>query len=490
MPLKSFLFSKFSEWKVSRELKTHDRAVFHQDKFLSKLIVENKNTLFGKEHSFSEIKNVRDFQSNIPIRTYEEFLPYIDKLKGGEADVLTQCTTIYLLTTSGTTAGSKYIPISKSGLKYQIDAALKVLCFFAVNTNNADFMNYKMIFLQGSPKLDDKYRISSGRLSGVVYHHIPKFFQRNKLPRYEVNIIEDWQTKLDAIVDETLNEDISILGGIPPWCLQYFEKLILKSTKQSLKELYPNLAMYIHGGLDFSNYKEKMQMILGKGVHCLQTFPASEGFFAIQDALNIDDMLLLLNQGVFYEFRKFQKEGYEIVDLANVECNTRYELIITNDSGLYRYAIGDIIEFTSINPFRIKVVGRTSQFISAFGEHVIAYEVEKAMEKAMSNFSLKIDDYIVSPNIDEKCYEWRIEFPEDIVDEKVLLALSAFLDTELANLNTYYDHLLQGKIINTCRIIPIKKGTFKSLRKKNGKEGGQNKVVRLSNEKISNLTIT
>jgi hypothetical protein len=342
-------------------------------------------------------------------------------------------------------------------------------------------MNYKMIFLQGSPELDNKFNIPSGRLSGVVYHHVPKFFQRNKLPSYAINVIPDWQEKLAKIVEETKHEDISILGGIPPWCIQYFEQLLVRSGKNQLKDLFPHLEIYIHGGLDFSNYKEHTERLLGNGVSCLQTFPASEGFFAVQDCLDTDDMLLLLNQGIFYEFKPFNNNiQTEAIAINEVELWNRYELIITNNSGFYRYAIGDLIEFTSLEPYRIRVVGRTSQFISAFGEHVIAYEIEKTMEKAKTHFKLNIEDYFVSPNIADKRYEWRIELPNDTDNEK-LRNIAVFLDAELAILNKYYDHLIQGNIINNCKIIPIEMGTFKRFREDMGKEGGQNKVVRLAN---------
>jgi hypothetical protein len=323
----------------------------------------------------------------------------------------------------------------------------------------------------------------------VVYHHVPKFFQRNKLPSYAINVIPDWQEKLAKIVEETKHEDISILGGIPPWCIQYFEQLLVRSGKNQLKDLFPHLEIYIHGGLDFGNYKEHTERLLGDGVICLQTFPASEGFFAVQDCLDTDDMLLLLDQGIFYEFKPYHDIiQTDAIAINEVELGKRYELIITNNSGFYRYAIGDLIEFTSLEPYRIRVVGRTSQFISAFGEHVIAYEIEKTMEKAKTHFKLNVDDYFVSPNIAEKRYEWRLELPNDTPDEK-LESIAVFIDAELAKLNKYYAHLIHGHIINNCQIIPIEKGTFKRQRAEKGKEGGQNKVVRLGdyNNVVFNL---
>lgn len=480
MSLKAILFLKFSQWKIKKEYETHRNASFYQTKFLHQILAKNQNTLFGKEYYFGQIADYSQYQKRIPIRSYEEFLPYIEKVKLGEKQVLTTSDPAYLLMTSGTTAGSKYIPITKTGIKHQIDAALKVLCFQAVNSGSAEFMDSKMIFLQGSPALDYSLNIPTGRLSGVVYHHVPKFFQRNKLPSYEANIIEDWQTKLDAIVDETYREDISILGGIPPWCLQYFEKLLEKSNSINLKSLFPNLAMYIHGGLDFSNYKDKVSKLLGENVSCLQTFPASEGFFALQDRMESDDMLLLLNQGVFYEFRTFGDNANNVLTINDVSLHKRYELIITNNSGLYRYAMGDLIEFTYLRPYRIKVVGRTSQFISAFGEHVIAYEVEKAMERASASLELKIEDYYVSADVEQKQYIWQVEFANSI-DKARIIEFQNRLDVELAILNKYYHHLIAGKIINSCAIHEVDAGFFSRHREKLGKLGGQNKVVRLGN---------
>ena len=483
MSLKAFLFLKYSQWKKRKEYETHRKANFYQTKFLHRILNTNQDTLFGKEHHFSQIKDYDQFQKKIPIRSYEEFLPYLEKVKLGQKKVLTKSDPEYLLMTSGTTAGSKYIPITKTGIKKQIDAALKVLCFYAVHSGTAEFINYKMIFLQGSPALDYSLKVPTGRLSGVVYHHVPKFFQRNKLPSYEANIIEDWQKKLDAIVEETYREDISLLGGIPPWCLQYFERLLAKSSTFNLKSLFPHLAMYIYGGLDFTNYRDKMKTLLGDGVSCLQTFPASEGFFAFQDSLESEDMLLLLNQGVFYEFRNRQNDNDELVTIDGVQLYTRYELIITNDSGLYRYAMGDLVEFTSLDPYRIKVVGRTSQFISTFGEHVIAYEVEKAAERATISLGLKMEDYYVSADAEKRQYVWQVEFfSED--DHTRIPELEAQLDIELALLNKYYNHLIEGKIINKCTVKQVETGFFSKLREKSGKIGGQNKVIRLGQKPI------
>lgn len=481
MSLKSIIFSFYSRWVVRREYAYQRDAVRIQFDLLQSLIDSNKQTEFGLENEFKTVKNYQTFSEKLKPRNYEDFIPFIEKIKNGEKNILTKDQPLYLLMTSGTTAGTKYIPISKSGIKHQINAAMKLLCFHSFHQGNADFMNFKMIFLQGSPEVNYDFSIPTGRLSGVVYHHVPRFFQRNKLPKYKTNIIANWQEKVDKIVEETIRENISILGGIPPWCIQYFEKLIDKSKKINLKSIYPNLSIYIYGGLDFSSYREKMQNLLGDGVACLQTFPASEGFFGIQDLPNSDEMLLLVKQGVFYEFiEHYGQEKLQAISLKDVEINTSYELMVTTDSGLWRYRMGDLVQFTSLNPYRIKVVGRTSQFISAFGEHVIGFEIERVMQAAILEFNLHIEDYHVCPNVEAKKYEWYIEFKQEISSTS---KLESYLDSKLSEVNKYYAHLIHGKIIYSCQIIVLEKDKFALLRAKLGKEGGQNKVIRMANNR-------
>lgn len=468
---------------MRREYDYQKDAIALQDLFLKKLISQNKSTVFGLAHQFESIKNYANYTQSVSPRYYEEFQTYIEKIKKGEKNILQSGSPLYLLMTSGTTAGTKFIPISKSGIQHQINAAMKLLCFHSYHQGNADFMGFKMIFLQGSPELNYDLAIPVGRLSGVVYHHIPRFFQRNKLPTYQTNIISNWQEKVDKIVAETVGENISILGGIPPWCIQYFEKLITKSKAKNLRALFPNLSIYIYGGLDFGSYREKMKQLLGDKVACLQTFPASEGFFGIQDLPNSDEMLLLVNQGIFYEFipiEEVEKEKPKAILIKDIILNTSYELMVTTDSGLWRYRMGDLIQFTNLAPYRIKVVGRTSQFISAFGEHVIGFEIENTMQAAIQEFQLDIEEYHVCPNVENKHYEWYIEFNQLVVD---ITSLQNYLDTKLSGFNKYYAHLIDGNIINSCQIIVLSKGRFAQLRSKLGKDGGQNKVIRLSNNK-------
>jgi hypothetical protein len=487
--MKSFLFLLYSNYVVWREYAYHAKAEEIQRDFLLPIIRKNRSSSYGTSAGFSEIRTLQDFKNRIPLVHYEDILPYIERIKNGEDKILTNSRIQYLLLTSGTSAGTKYIPISKSGISHQINAALKLLCFYAVDKGNAKFIEGKMLFLQGSPRLDYSLNIPTGRLSGVVYHHVPTFFQQNKLPSYELNIIENWQNKINQIANECSREDITVFGGIPPWCLQFFELISKKNAARNLKAIFPNLGLYIYGGVDFSSYHTSLQNVLSDQVDMMQTFPASEGFFAIQDKIGRDDMLLLISQGIFYEFIPFDelaKTNPCTLQLNEVELAKNYELVITNDSGLWRYRMGDLVQFTSIQPYRIQVTGRTSQFISAFGEHVIGYEVERVMSSTIAKFSLKIEDYHVSPNVEKKCYEWRIEWREIPSNIK---EVEKSLDCSLCEMNKYYRDLIEGEILKPCVIISISTGIFAKIRKQMNKEGGQNKVMRLTNSKTFGKSI-
>ena len=450
-----------------------------QKKTLSKIIQNLNGTQYQKAFSEDLIKKSEDFFSKIPVSDYENLQPFIEKILNGEQNVFCQNSIKYMLLSSGTTSGAKYIPITKEGISCQIRGAKLVLILYALYKKNASFVKYFMIFLQGSPKLDAQNAIPAGRLSGVVYLEVPSFFQKNKLPSYEVNIIEDWISKIYAIVEETKNKDISIIGGIPPWCIQYFEALLKATNADSLKSIYPNLELYIHGGVDFMPYRTKIKKLLGKEVDCLDTFPASEGFFAIQDHPLAKDMLLLTDNGIFYEFRENGQS--EVITLEDVRMNVVYELIISNLSGFYRYTMGDLIRFTSVSPYRIQVVGRTQHFISAFGEHVIAHHIETTMSNFLDFSNLDIIDFHVCPDVSNKQYLWFIEaeLKEELEMNKE--AYETFLDLELSKINSYYQHLIEGQIIQRCRIVWLQLGSFETYRIKNQKLGAQNKVVHLSN---------
>lgn len=479
--MRSYLFFLYSRYIANSELAKHVDATSIQDQFLLKTVSQARNTEYGRDYNFTEIESVDEFRNKVPLCFYEDLITYIEQVKVGKKKILTNQKIAYLLMTSGTSAGSKYIPITKKGIAHQIDAAKKLLCFYSVAKGNANFLNGKMLFLQGSPKLEHEYKIPTGRLSGIVYHHVPAFFQKNKLPSYAINIIENWQEKIRKIKVEIIGKDITVFGGIPPWCLQFWEMICKEQQIENLQRIYPNLSLYIYGGVDYTPYKAAIQKVLGESVDMMQTFPASEGFFGIQDRLDSDDMILLIDQGIYYEFIPIDfvdQSQPKTVTLSEVELQKKYELVITNGAGLWRYRMGDLVEFTSVLPYRIRVVGRTSQFISAFGEHVIGVEIETTIAEAINHFDLNIEDYHVSPNMKHKCYEWRIEWKNKPIE---LSEIESYLDQTLASKNKYYQHLITGSIIRPCRIVSLPNGSFQKLRSKNNKEGGQNKVIRLSN---------
>ena len=445
-----------------------------------------EKTLFGREHQFENIKNVHDYQNQVQIADYEDLKSYIEKVKRGQRDILWTETPEYFAKTSGTTSGSKYIPISKEGMPFQIAAAQSAIFHYIAQKNNANFVNGKMIFLQGSPELEEIFGIKTGRLSGIVAHHIPKYLQKNRLPSLETNLIEDWETKVDAIVKETEKQDMTIISGIPPWLIMYFEKLIERNGKK-ITDLFPNLQLIITGGVNYEPYREKMQELLGKQVDTIQTFPASEGFFAFQDDYEKEGLLLLTNHGIFYEFiplEHYGKPNAERLTLKDIELHKDYALILTTNSGLWSYSIGDVVRFISKKPYRILVSGRTKHFTSAFGEHVIAFEVEEALKATVESFPAQITEFHLAPQVNPAeglpYHEWFIEFekaPQNLQDFRKKL------DEEMRKRNTYYDDLISGNILQPLIISQLKKNAFQDYAKSEGKLGGQNKIPRLANDR-------
>lgn len=461
-------------------------AVEDQQKLLLSLVKTAEKTLFGRHHQFEDIKNIEDFQAKVPVADYEELKPYIEKVKKGQRDILWTGTPEYFAKTSGTTSGAKYIPISKEGMPYQISAAQSAIFHYIAQKNNADFVNGKMIFLQGSPALEEIYGVKTGRLSGIVAHHIPSYLQKNRLPSLETNLIEDWETKVDAIVKETEKENMTLISGIPPWLIMYFEKLIERNGKK-IKELFPNLQLIITGGVNYEPYREKMTELLGKNVDTLQTFPASEGFFAFQHDYKKDGLLLLTNHGIFYEFiplEEFGKPDARRLTLKDVELHKDYALILTTNSGLWAYSIGDVVRFISKDPYRVLVSGRTKHFTSAFGEHVIAFEVEEALKATVEKIPAQITEFHLAPQVNPEeglpYHEWFIEFEKEPAD---LANFRDFLDSEMRKRNTYYDDLISGKILQPLIITSLKKNAFQDYAKSEGKLGGQNKIPRLANDR-------
>lgn len=463
----------------------------NQEKLLLSLVDTAKKTLFGREHNFENITSVKDFQNTVQISDYEDLKPYIERVKKGQANILWTDVPEYFAKTSGTTSGSKYIPISKEGMPFQVKGAQSALFHYIAKNNNADFVNGKMIFLQGSPELEEVFGINTGRLSGIVAHHIPKYLQKNRLPSWETNIMEDWEAKVDKIVEETEKENMTLISGIPPWLIMYFEKLVEKHGKK-IKHIFPNLQLIVTGGVNYEPYRDKMEELLGGKVDIVQTFPASEGFFAFQDDYTKEGLLLLTNHGIFYEFvplEEYGKPDARRLTLKDIELNRDYALILTTNSGLWAYSIGDVVRFIDKNPHRILVSGRTKHFTSAFGEHVIAFEVEESMKAAVEKYPAQITEFHLAPQVNPgeglPYHEWFIEFEKE--PENIELFRNE-LDDQLRKRNTYYNDLISGNILQKLHITVLKKNAFQEYAKSQGKLGGQNKIPRLANDrKIADL---
>jgi len=491
MSLKSFFAIPFAKQAIKQVYKWANNPHKTQDKVFKDLISKAKNTAFGKDHDFKNISSYNDFKNRVKVQDYEGLKPYVDRIVEGEEDVLWKGKPIYFAKTSGTTSGAKYIPITKESIPTHIKAARNALLFYIAKKNDASFVNGKMIFLQGSPVLENKNGIQLGRLSGIVAHYVPQYLLKNRLPSWETNCIEDWDTKVNAIVEETIHEDMSVISGIPSWVQMYFEKLIEKTGKP-ISEIFPNFNFFVYGGVNFEPYKNKFESLIGKKIDYVELYPASEGFIAYQDSQTESGMLLQLNSGIFYEFipaLEFYDENQQEFQSKKVQLGVNYVIILNTNAGLWGYNIGDTIEFTSTKPYRIKVTGRIKHFISAFGEHVIGKEVEKALKDAIEGTQINISEFTVAPQVNPESglpyHEWFIEFenePENLED------FTAKVDASMQTQNIYYQDLIAGKVLRTLVIRKVRKGGFHEYMKSIGKFGGQNKIPQLSdNRKIADV---
>ena len=477
------LFAQIIFKKIKKESKT---ALADQDVIFLSLINQAKSTLFGKDHFFSTIGTYEDFKRLVPVRDYEQLKDYIEKIKEGRENILWKGKPIYFAKTSGTTSGVKYIPITKESISNHINTARNALLCYMHLSKNFSFALGKLIFLSGSPVLENVGGISTGRLSGIVNHHVPAYLRSNQMPSYETNCIEEWEAKLDRIVEETMDKNMTLISGIPPWMQMYFDRLTEKTGKK-IKDIFPHFSVMVQGGVNFEPYKAKLIDSIGKQIDTIELFPASEGFFAFQDNYKEAGLLLNTNAGIFYEFipaNEILNETPTRLTLKDVKVGINYALIISSNAGLWAYNIGDTIKFISTNPYKLLVTGRIKHYISAFGEHVIAEEVEFALLKAAEEENIRIIEFTVSPYISKtkgKSYhEWFIEFEIIPVD---LLAFAQKVDENLRKKNVYYDDLIAGNILGTLKITPLKKNAFIDYMKSIGKLGGQNKVPRLSNDR-------
>ncbi len=484
--IKAALSKPFAKLIAKRINKWASQPVETQEKVFQNLIKEAKNTVFGKDHKFNTITSYEDFKALVPVRDYEALRPYVERVVKGEENILWKGKPIYFAKTSGTTSGAKYIPITKESMPTHVEAARNAILMYIHETGNAKFVDGKMIFLQGSPVLEEKHGIKLGRLSGIVAHYVPKYLQKNRMPSLETNCIEDWETKVNAIVEETVNEDMSIISGIPSWVQMYFEKLIEKKG-QKVGEIFKNFNLFIFGGVNYEPYRAKFENLIGRKVDSIELYPASEGFFAFQDKQDQKGMLLQLNSGIFYEFIKaedFFEDHPERITIKDVELGVNYVMLISTTAGLWAYNIGDTVEFTSKEPYRVIVSGRIKHFISAFGEHVIGKEVEQALKEAIANTAVTVNEFTVAPQINPPeglpYHEWFIEFENEPTDE---LTFIEKLENSLQKQNSYYFDLIEGKVLRPLVISKVKKDGFQSYMKSIGKLGGQNKIPRLSNDR-------
>jgi hypothetical protein len=486
MKINSFFAKPFAGYIYKGIRKAMQTAIEDQEKIFRELLKTGKLTDFGKDHRLQEVRQHEDFVQAVPIRDYEQFKPYIDKIKEGKHNVLWKGKPLYFAKTSGTTSGIKYIPISKDSISNHIDTARNALLCYIAESGNTGFTDGKMIFLSGSPVLERVGGIPTGRLSGIVNHHVPNYLRRNQLPSYETNCIDEWETKLDKIVEETLNQDMTLISGIPPWMQMYFDRLTERGGKRP-GELFPNLSVIVHGGVNFEPYKAKLLDSIGKPVAAIETYPSSEGFIAFQDSQESEGLLLNTNSGIYFEFipaaEAFNAEAKRL-SLKEVAVGENYALIINNNAGLWGYNIGDTVKFLSVNPYRIVVTGRIKHFISAFGEHVIGEEVEYSLMKAAEEEGIHITEFTVAPMIQQgkgkSFHEWFIEFEKLPGDVQ---GFASKVDQNLRKKNIYYDDLINGNILLPLHIRPVKKNGFIDYMKSIGKLGGQNKVPRLSNDR-------
>lgn len=487
MKFKSFLakpFATYINMQIKRSMLT---AVSDQENIFNTLIKTAAKTEFGKEHGFENIKTHADYVQKVPIRDYEDFKEYIDKIKQGKHNILWKGQPIYFAKTSGTTSGIKYIPITKDSIPNHINTARNALLCYMAQTGNSDFADGKLIFLSGSPELERVGGIPTGRLSGIVNHHIPRYLRANQLPSFETNCISDWEEKLQKVVDETIDENMTLISGIPPWIQMYFDELQKRKGKK-IKDIFPKFSVLVQGGVNFEPYKAGLFESIGKEIDIIELYPASEGFFAFQDTRKEEGLLLNTDSGIFYEFvpaAEIENENPARLTLDKVEINKNYVLIISSNAGLWAYNMGDTIKFVSLNPYRIVVTGRVKHFISAFGEHVIGEEVEGSLLQAAGEENIKVTEFTVAPNISadggKSFHEWYIEF-ENLPEN--LNGFAKKVDDNLRKKNIYYDDLVKGNILDPLKIKVIEKGGFINYMRSVGKLGGQNKVPRLSNDRI------
>lgn len=488
MGIRSILSRPLARYIIKQQQEWIARSVEVQEKWRAELVSKAAGTQFGKDHFFKDIHSYSDFREAISVNDYEDLKPYVEKIKSGESDILWPGKPLYFAKTSGTTSGTKYIPISKDSISNHINSARNAILTYIEETQKSDFLDNKLIFLSGSPILTDTGGVLTGRLSGISNHHVPSYLRANQLPSYETNCIEDWETKLDKIIDETLHQRMSLISGIPPWVQMYFDRIIERTGKK-IKDVFPDFSLFIYGGVNFEPYRAKLFESIGKPIDSIELYPASEGFLAYQDKQNEEGLLLLLDTGIFFEFipvENYFDENPRRLSIGEVEVGRNYAVIINNNAGLWGYSLGDTVKFVSTDPYKVLVTGRIKHFISAFGEHVIGEEIEKALKYALERHpETEVVELTVAPMVNSvdgglPYHEWLVEFA---TRPNNMEQFANDLDRRLTELNIYYKDLITGSILRRLELVPLRKNSFIDYMRANGKLGGQNKVPRLSNDR-------
>ncbi|MBL7849266.1 MAG: GH3 auxin-responsive promoter family protein [Cyclobacteriaceae bacterium] len=487
MGFRSFLARPFAALVARDTRDWASRPAKVQELVRNSIVGKAAQTRFGTDHGFADIRTYEDFKRQVPVRDYETLKSYIELVLEGKPDILWPGKPAYFSKTSGTTSGTKYIPITKDSIPNHINSARNALLSYIHETGNSAFADGQLIFLSGSPELDEKAGIPTGRLSGIVNHHVPGYLRGNQKPSYATNCIEDWEEKLERIIDETINARMTLISGIPPWVQMYFDRIQARTGKK-IKDVFPDFSLFVYGGVNFEPYRAKLFESIGKKVDSIEMYPASEGFIAYQDSQQHPGLLMLLNSGIFFEFipaDEYFQENPRRLTIGEVELNKNYAVIINSNAGLWGYSIGDTVKFVSRDPYRLVVTGRVKHFISAFGEHVIGEEVEKALKQTMEKFpGTEVIEFTVAPQVTPAeglpHHEWLVEFGREPNDKQ---AFAADLDQQLRSLNTYYDDLISGSILRPLVLTSLSKNAFIDYMKSQGKLGGQNKVPRLSNDR-------
>jgi hypothetical protein len=460
-----------------------------QNEVLINLLKNAENTEFGKKYNFNSIKDYSSFSNNIPLTDYENFLKYIERSIKGESNIFWSSAIKWYAQSSGTTNSvSKFIPVSKESLEEcHYKAGKDVLCLYVNNNKDSNLFSGKSLRLGGSKKLYENNNYYFGDLSAILIDNLPLWAEMLSAPNNEISLMDKWDEKIKAIINSTLNENITSLAGVPSWMLILLNKILEERNETTIKDIWENLEVYFHGGVNFDPYINQFKSVLGDGVRFYETYNASEGFFAIQDRNDHNDMLLMLDYGIYFEFETLDnKLKPKIINLSKVKLDTNYALIISTNAGLWRYKIGDTIKFTSLDPFRIKITGRTKSFINAFGEELIIENAENALNKTLLKHKSTIVEYTVAPSFiskkDSGCHQWLIEF------EKKPSDISKFcedLDKYLQELNSdYKSKRFKNITMKRLEIIVAKEKLFFEWLKFKNKLGGQNKIPRLCNDRM------